>query len=253
MELSDALDLRPGDLVAIVGGGGKTAALYRLGVELAARSLPVLLSGTTRFTPPEVGDPPNLLLVEGEREIREALEGGRTPLTVAAGWGSKGRLLPLELEWVDAIHRSFPGLTIVVEADGSAMRPFKAPGEHEPVIPATTTLLVAVAGMDAIGRPLDERHVHRPERVAAIAGSPIGSLVTAEVVAEVLGHPQGGRKGLPKAARWVPLLNKADTGERGAAAERVAALLAPTAERIVIAHLKRTPPMTRVIAGASGG
>src|SRR6266508_1956581 len=90
LELCDALSVSPGELVAIVGGGGKTAALYRLGAELPARGVPVLLSGTTRFTPPERGEAPNLAIVEDEGALRRALDAGRWPLTVASGWGSKG-------------------------------------------------------------------------------------------------------------------------------------------------------------------
>lgn len=247
MELTEALNVRRGDVVALVGGGGKTAALYRLGAELSSHRVPVLLCGTARFTPPEGSEPPNLVVVESEAELRRALLRRASPLTVTTGWGSKGRLLPLPPAWLDAVHRDEPGLTIVIEADGSAMRPFKAPGEHEPVIPAGATLVVSVVGVDAAGRPLDETHVHRPERVAAISGAPLGATVTPEMIAAVLRHSDGGRKGLPAGARWVPLLNKADSAARRAVAEAVAALLMPAAERVVIAQLKRTPPVARLV------
>lgn len=245
MDLSDALEIDQGDVVAIVGGGGKTAALYRLGAELAGRGLPVLLCGTARFTPPEGGVPPNLVLIEDEAGLLRAPDTQTWPVTVAAGWGSKGRLLPVAPAWLDALHQRRPDLTIVIEADGSAMRPFKAPGEHEPVIPDGATLVVTVVGMDAIGRPLDERHVHRPERVAAIAGAAIGAPVTAAMVARVLDHPEGGHKGLPAGARWAALLNKADTAARLAAATAVASLVAP-ADRVIISRLRHAPPVRSV-------
>lgn len=251
MRLCDALGVDAGDVVAIVGGGGKTAALYRLGAELAERSVPVLLCGTTRFTPPEEGDAPNLLMVESADDLLRAFDpaqglGPARAITAATGWGSKGRLLPLEPDWLDTLHRARPGVAIVAEADGSAMRPFKAPGEHEPVIPACATLVVAVAGMDAAGRPLDETHVHRPERVAALTGATLGDPVTPAVIAAVLAHPDGGRKHVPPAARWIALLNKADTLARRVAADQTAAALRDTAERIVIAQLKREPPILDV-------
>jgi probable selenium-dependent hydroxylase accessory protein YqeC len=243
MDLTDALGIRQGDVIAIVGGGGKTTALYRLGAELAVRTMPVLLSGTTRFTPPESGEPPNLTLVEDRSDIDGALHAGGTPLTIATGWGSKGRLLPVEPAWIDALHRNYPDLTIVLESDGSAMRPFKAPNEREPVIPTCATVVVCIVGMDAVGRPLDETHVHRPERVAKIAGTPIGTTVTPEMVATVLWHPEGGRKTMPADARWIALLNKADTPSRRAAADAVARLLAPKATEVIVGQLKRTPPV----------
>src|SRR5262245_11377437 len=250
MELCDALAVRAGDVVAIVGGGGKTTALYLLGRELAAHGIPTLLCGTTRFTPPAEGDAPNLTLLADDAELLAATDRATSwPVTTATGWGSKDRLLPLEPGWIDSLHARRPELAVVIEADGSAMRPFKAPGEHEPVIPASATLVVAVAGIDAVGRPLDETHVHRPERVAALTGASLGEPVTAAVVARVLLHPDGGRKLVPPRARWIALLNKADTPERRAAADDVAVLLrAAGAATVVNAQLRREPPVIGVSA-----
>lgn len=247
MDLSTALSIRAGDVIALTGGGGKTAALYLLGEELATRSLPVLLCGTTRFTPPEGGAAPKLVLVESEIMLHRAVEqAAHWPVTAATGWGSKGRLLPLPSEWVDALHSTHPELTIVIEADGSAMRPFKAPGPHEPVIPTSASLVVSVVGMDAAEGPLDERHVHRPERVSALIGVAIGDPVTPALIARVLAHVDGGRKHVPAGARWLVLLNKADTPARRAAAAEVAAHL-PRGATVVIAQLKRLPPVLAVL------
>ena len=249
MELAEALGVRPGDVVALVGGGGKTAALYRLGRELAARPDVggVVLSGTTRFTPPERGAAPNLTLLDPADPPQCVAVSGPWPRTVATGQGSKGRLLPVAPEWVDALYALHPDWTIVLEADGSAMRPFKAPARHEPVIPACATLVVPVVGIDAAGRPLDEAHVHRPEIVAALTGTRPGAPVDEALIAAVLTHPDGGRKGTPPAARWLPLINKADTPARLARADTLAALLRPAARRVVIARLRDEPPVVRLI------
>jgi probable selenium-dependent hydroxylase accessory protein YqeC len=110
-----------------------------------------------------------------------------------------------------------------------------------------------VAGMDAAGRPLDETHVHRPEQVSAITGASIGVLVTPELIAAVLAHPDGGRKNVPPGAHWVPLLNKADTPDRRAAAETAALALVSQAARVVIANLKGVPPVVQIIEGQPGG
>ena len=117
----------------------------------------------------------------------------------------------------------------------------------ETVIPTGATIVVCIAGMDAIGRPLDETHVHRPERVARITGTPIGATVTPETVATVLWHPEGGRKSIPPGARWIALLNKADTPSRRAAADAVARLLAQRAAEVIVGQLKRTPPVLTVL------
>lgn len=247
MELVDALGVRPGDVVALVGGGGKTSALYRLGRELAGRDLPVVLAGTARFTPPEHGDAPNLIVIDAEAPPHAVPLAGPWPRTIAAGHGAKGRLLPVPLGWVDALHALHPAWTVVIEADGSAMRPFKAPAAHEPAIPSAASLVVTVAGIDAAGRPLDDTHVHRAAIVAALTGAALGAVVDEAVMAAVLGHVDGGRKSVPAGARWIPLLNKAETPERVERAERLAGLLWPAARRTVIAALRREPPVIEIV------
>ena len=45
---------------------------------------------------------------------------------------------------------------IINEADGAARKPIKAPNATEPVIPTSTTLIVAVVGVDALNSPLSQ-------------------------------------------------------------------------------------------------
>jgi molybdenum cofactor cytidylyltransferase len=111
---------------------------------------------------------------------------------------------------------------VLVEGDGSAHKPFKAPLEHEPVVPPSTTLLIAVVGTDALGQPLDAEHIHRPQRVAELSGAILGEPLTAEAIASVLVHPLGPLRDAPRTARTLVLLNKADTPERIAAADEIA-------------------------------
>lgn len=248
--LSEALGVRPGDVVALTGGGGKTAALYRLGEELAALGYPVLLGGTTRFTPPERGDAPQLTMLPPDGDRDPPLD-GPWPRTIATGHGDKGRLLPVTAAWVDALHARRPELTIILEADGSSMRPFKAPAAHEPVIPSSATLVTPVVGLDILGRPLDDVHVHRAAIAAALAGVAAGMPVDEAIVAAVISHPDGGRKELPAGARWVPLLNKCDSDERFERARRLAALLAPGAERVAVSRLRPRPYGFWALTGGS--
>jgi probable selenium-dependent hydroxylase accessory protein YqeC len=247
MHLYEALGVGPGDVVALTGGGGKTSALYTLGRELAVASCPVLLTGTTRFTPPERGEAPGLTIIGPEEGWSSSFDAGPWPRTVTTGHGNKGRLLPVTPGWIDGVHAAQPGWTIVIEADGSAMRPFKAPATHEPVVPRSTSLLVSVVGIDAAGRPLDEAHVHRPELVATLAGIEMGANVDVGVIAAVLRHEQGGRKGLPPDARWSVLINKADNPERLTQARSLANLLRGHADRVVIARLRDDTPVIDVL------
>jgi molybdenum cofactor cytidylyltransferase len=132
---------------------------------------------------------------------------------------------------------------VVVEADGSRMLPAKAPADHEPVIPPETSLLVPVAGIDALDAPIEEI-THRPERVSDITGLSSDRVLTPDALARLLTSPRGGLKRVPEGARVALLINKVETAVEYAAARRVAecALKSPRVERVVLGALKSSEP-----------
>jgi molybdenum cofactor cytidylyltransferase len=214
LDLFDAFGLAPGSMVAAVGGGGKTSLVYALAGEAAGRGLSAVVTTTTRFTRPRgLATPP---MVEGDAAsiaaaLRASLAPGRT-LVAVSSIGPRERLLGFAPEVVDSFADLGIGL-LTVEADGSAQRHFKAPAEHEPSIPSRATDVVVCVGLDILGKPLDDRFVHRPEVVAELAGAAAGEPVTAEMIVRVLLHEAGGRKGLPPNARLLALLNGPPTEE----------------------------------------
>jgi molybdenum cofactor cytidylyltransferase len=136
---------------------------------------------------------------------------------------------------------------VLVEADGSRMRPCKAPADHEPVIPDGTTLVVPVVGIDAVGGRVGDV-AHRPERVEALTGLGTADLVTAEALGTLIAHPQSGRKAVPLGARVVPFINKVETESQLSTARRVArqVLKEPEIERVVIGAVRSDRPVVEV-------
>ena len=65
--LCEALDVRPGMLVALVGAGGKTSLMYGLGRELAREGRPALLTTTTKIRFPERDQAGEVVLGEDGR------------------------------------------------------------------------------------------------------------------------------------------------------------------------------------------
>jgi len=236
-------------VVAIVGGGGKTALLYRLGWEAERRGLTAVMAGTTRFTPPASRTELGASMVAGDREtllaaVRAAPKGGG--LIVHSGPESQGRLGAVEPETVDAIAALRNVGLVVLEADGSKMRPFKAPGGHEPVIPRSATHVVAVVGVRALDAPLDEGAVHRPEAVRAIVGDE--PTCSAGVIARVLADPRGGRKDVGERP-YAVLVNQADLDPEGAG-ELAEAIRAAGVPRVVVTSLRDGErPVLAVLAG----
>jgi len=242
----------PAPVVAIVGGGGKTALLYRLAREAEGLGLRAVVCGTVRYTraPHPHGTPPLLRDAEAALPARVAAAwaaGASVVLTTGNDEAAPARLVPLAPETVDAIA-ALDGLNaLFFEADGSRQMPFKAPAPHEPVIPPSTTHVIAVVGLDALGAPVDEAHVHRPERIRAILDR---ATVDAEVIARVLAHPQGGRQHA-EGRTFAVVVNKADLNPAAARdlAERVAAFGVP---RVVIARLAdEATPVDGVVLGTA--
>lgn len=212
--LWEALGLPPEEIgsLALVGGGGKTSLMLALAHEAAARGLRAVVTTTTHIRAVE------RLPLAGDLEELAALLAWRPVVTYGVHWRD-GKLSPaggLEgcLDLADVV---------LIEADGARSLPLKAPAAHEPVIPAWTGAVLAVAGLDAVGEPIGAV-CHRVERVCALLGKGPEDVVTPADLAALLTHPAGGRKGAPPGAAFRLVFNKADTPARRAAAREAAAL-----------------------------
>jgi molybdenum cofactor cytidylyltransferase len=256
----DETDDKP--VIALVGAGGKSSLLFRLGEELAAAGRPTLLTATTRLWASQVDRAPFSLISASEPalalELPTSLRGYGQVLALAGPAGEPGKLAGLSPEAICRLAALDEVGAVVVEADGSRERPLKAPASHEPVVPACATHVVAVAGLAALGQPLDAAVVHRPEIAAALMGLRLGDTLTSEAVAVLLTHPHGGLAGRP--ANAVPLLylnlalddasDDVEAQRRLAAARRIADIVlaraAPTFTAVLIGSTQAASPVREV-------
>lgn len=191
------LDLLGQDLprvVALMGAGGKTTLLHALGEVLAARGERVVLTTTTHL-----GWEPQVCAPATPEELNRALEGQKGPVLADYPDPSGQKLTGIDEDW-------YPGLAadhILVEADGSRGLPLKYHRSFEPVIPRDTGLLVELAGLSALDRPVGEvLHGWRE------AGLDPESPVTEELIAALLlrGLEVSGYSG-----RTLVVLNQGDS------------------------------------------
>ena len=248
--LAEALGVTTGDVVALVGGGGKTTAMFRLAREIVERGEPVLTTSTTHIFADQVAlAPASVRATEATRErVRAALDAHRHVLVIGDTDPTTDRAAGVSPDLFAHLRTWCPRVCLLNEADGSRRRPFKAPARHEPAIPPETTLVVPVVGADVFGAPLDAEHVHRPALVQALGGAAPGTPVTPELVARVLAHPEGGRKNVPAQARVVVLINKVETlADREPARETARHLLRePAIEAVVLAAASADEPVLEV-------
>ena len=250
MKLAAALDLQPGEVVALVGGGGKTSAMFLLAREMVEAGALVLSTTTTHIFASQIRQAPaHLLDADAQPErLRAMLAAHRQVLVTGPTNPATARAAGLSLERFRELRAWCPDVCILDEADGSRTRPFKAPADHEPALPSEATLVIAVVGADVLGQPLAAEHVHRPERVSALSGTAPGALVTPELVARVLAHPEGGRKGVPSGARLAVLINKMDALTDPTPARKLAELLLrePAVHAVLLAAVRHTDPVLEV-------
>ena len=251
--LAKALRIQRNDVVSFVGGGGKTTSMFRLADELSAAGWRVVTTTTTHISQEQVGFAPVSIVIDEIDSLTAHLDAWGQCLIIGAPDG-KGRVFGASSEFIAALIARTDVDAVLVEADGSRSRPFKAPGEYEPVVPEATTILVPVVGLNAMGRPLDEDHVHRSQIAAKLAGVPVGSPITAGVIARVLYHPEGGAKALPAGARLVPILNRADTADDVAKARGLAEKLlgSPSIDCVLINSMKRSPSVIEACKTVTG-
>ena len=202
-----------GHVVSLVGGGGKTTLLYALSEHCARRGWRVLAGTTTHIRQPKQ----NFAATDADVKALWAA-GAFAVLGTPDGSGKLTAPPPRQLEhWMEQADAVF------LEADGAKLLPCKAPAAHEPVILPESDIVLAVAGLSALGRPLREV-CFRLEQACALLGAAPETLLTPELLARLLASEQGGRK-LVGDRRFSVVLNQADAPARIAAGEQTLALL----------------------------
>jgi probable selenium-dependent hydroxylase accessory protein YqeC len=211
LKLYEALGISTGDVVAFAGAGGKSGAILDVSEGLVETGMKVLVAPTTKMllgesnsigplvTSEDLGE----LLTKAENALSEA------PAVVAgSGMLSKNRVDGVDPEWIGDLA----GLVdvVLIEADGSRRRPIKGTADHEPALPTVATLVVAVANVNALGTPVDEEHVHRPEVFSELTGVGSGQSITPGAFASAVAH--GSLARVPQRIRTAALITGVDPG-----------------------------------------
>lgn len=249
-----------GHVVSLIGGGGKTTLLYALSAYCTAKGWRVLTATTTHIRKPV--NVPWIAVNEEEKTASLECESSECKTSVGikcvcenTAWENAGKerdrlwqqgtyvvagtpaphekltILPeaIRSEWISDADITF------LEADGAKCLPCKFPAAHEPVILPQSDIVLAVAGLSALYRPLGEvcfraelaieawnRDVceygdaaYPKEGKRLLKEVPISkdTSLTPELLAWLLGSENGARKDISGRLFFV-VLNQADTSER---------------------------------------
>ena len=235
-------------IVSVVGAGGKKSLMRRMAGEHAGR---VCLTTTVRIPPLGVIPGGVTVIAPGEElPARVAEAAARHRIVVCATPETRrGRYEGVSPALVPTLHAAGNFDLTLVKADGARMRFVKVPGDDEPCIAEQSTLVVPVSSVSVLGRPLDERCAHRPERVAQVTGAAPGEPLTPLHLARLLASPEGGLR-KTEGIEVVPMVTHADDEETLAAAREVARLaleMCARFDRVVLAALRAPQALREVV------
>jgi probable selenium-dependent hydroxylase accessory protein YqeC len=252
--LIESLDLRPREVISLVGAGGKTAFMFRLAKELLLVGKKVVTTTTTKILEPSSEETPCLFVHSDEEKLKQmALQhiDQFRHITLARERLESRKLEGISPELVGFLCNT-PGIDImIIEADGAAGRPVKAPREWEPVIPPSSTLVIGILGVDGVGKELNEENLFQAERISQLTGIPVGERMTCEGMAILMVHTQGIFKGTPHSSRRVAFINKVDVPEGMIWGREIGKEIlrkgSPQIDKVILGRLKSDFPVAEVM------
>jgi probable selenium-dependent hydroxylase accessory protein YqeC len=254
--LRQAFQIHPGEVISLVGAGGKTTLMFALSQELISPKKLVITTTTTKILAPSPSQSPHMMISREEKEIIDFILKNGTRLShisvASEQLEASGKLQGIRSELVLQLIKLDPVSYIIVEADGAAHRSLKAPDlAFEPVIPPNTSMIIPVIGIDALGCELAEEYVFRSKIAAQLTGRALGEIVSADTIAILMTHPLGIISGTPVHARIIPFINKIDLlpdlSKARDLASRILEENHPQIDRVVLGQAQLNPPVVEVV------
>lgn len=186
--------------ICLVGGGGKTTVMYELAAAWAACGRKVLVLTSTHILRPVDGS-----FAANVPAVQNLWQQGRYAV-IGTPELATGKLTAPPQDLYEAMKPQAD--VILCEADGSRHHPCKVPAEYEPVLLPDCDIVLAVAGMDALGHSLAQA-CQRPQLAATLLGCSLDSVIDEQMLAALLLSEQGSRKSVGARAYYI-VLNKCD-------------------------------------------
>lgn len=186
--------------ICLVGGGGKTTVMYELAAAWAACGRKVLVLTSTHILQPAYGS-----FAADAAAVHNLWQQGRYAVIGTPEFASGKLTLPPQSVY-EALKLQAD--VILCEADGSRHHPCKVPAEYEPVLLPDSDIVLAVAGMDALGHSLAQA-CQRSQLAAELLGCSAEKIIDAQMLAALLLSEQGARKNVGTRAYYI-VLNKCD-------------------------------------------
>ena len=203
--LEKLLNLRKKDIVTAVGSNGKTTFCLNLCKELKLKKKTVFLTTTVKILPinKKYGfvdiTIPN---IEKERDVFSEIEitsfllnleknlNNSNNVYVLGIYDSKiGKITSLSPKILEDISGKCDYM--IIEGDGSKMKPLKGWNKTEPVYTKNTTKSVGILPINIIGDKINDVNIHRMEEFLEISGGQKNEILTLNHLYNVIIHKNG--------------------------------------------------------------
>ena len=201
-------------IISLVGGGGKTTIMYELAAFFAQQGRRTVCLTTTHIWQPEL----NIAAIEQApwplrqpvyaadwQQVEHLWHLGHYAVIGACEAGS-GELVAPSDALLDKALKSCD--VALIESDGSKQMPCKLPREGEPVLLNASDIVIAVAGLDALGKSLEEA-CFRWQLGREIFTTSCNLLMDEAKLAQILLSEKGSRKCVGTREYYIAL-NKCD-------------------------------------------
>lgn len=182
ISLENLINIKQGEVISVVGSGGKTSFIYNLANELKEGK--VLISTTTKMFFPKENEIDYFFCLDENDEVN--IRKGRTFIAGKKVSENKisGDVLGIKKYISDFDY-------ILIESDGSKRKPLKGWNDTEPVILSETTKTIGIIPMHIIGEKISEENIHRIEIFNEVCKCKIGDEITPEIIAKIITSPKG--------------------------------------------------------------
>jgi len=221
MKFFEAFEIKRGDIICIVGAGGKTSLMMHLAKELTEEGLKVLLTTTTRLASSEVN---------AEFDFFADSDGTKAKAPCISKIYERSKNYDITL----------------IEADGSAGKPLKGWRSDEPVIPEFANMTIGVVDISVIDK---KPEIHRREIFRELTG--YADSVTLKTLVSVINNPEGIFRNSDDTKNII-FFNKAESNTDIRNANRLAKLLNCISlyGSIIDNYIKKTTKLSSVIMAA---
>lgn len=180
--LCDLINLKNGDIVSVVGSGGKTTFIYNLSKELSKEK--VIITTSTKMFIPKEEDGFNFIYLNESKEINF-----KKGINFLIGEIVSENKCHTDINFIDKDLYGFDYL--LIESDGSKRKPLKGWNESEPVISKRTSKTIGIIPIDIIGKIATKDIIHRIEKFSKISSISEGDEITLEAIANVISNKDG--------------------------------------------------------------